>query len=173
MAHIPKTVDLLGAYPQETQDQAHALRESGELATILLKRYPDQHTITDNAALYRYVMDLKRSYMKQSPPLSKIRYNDKLSTLKQALGTHTYVTRIQGRKLKTKNELRVSSLFKVLPPEFLRMIAVHELAHLRHKDHDKGFYQLCNYMEPDYHRYEFDLRLWLFSEQHAPVRPTQ
>jgi predicted metal-dependent hydrolase len=34
----------------------------------------------------------------------------------------------------------------------LRMIVVHELAHLKEKDHDKAFYQLCCHMEPDYHQ---------------------
>jgi len=41
------------------------------------------------------------------------------------------------------------------------MIVVHELAHLRVRDHDKAFYQLCLHMEPDYHQYEFDLRAYL------------
>ena len=41
------------------------------------------------------------------------------------------------------------------------MIVVHELAHLREKDHGKAFYQLCTHMEPDYHQLEFDVRLWL------------
>jgi predicted metal-dependent hydrolase len=45
--------------------------------------------------------------------------------------------------------------------EFLTMIAVHELAHLKEKQHDKAFYQLCTHMEPNYHQYEFDLRLYL------------
>jgi len=38
---------------------------------------------------------------------------------------------------------------------------VHELAHLKQKQHDKAFYQLCCHMEPDYHQLEFDLRLYL------------
>jgi UTP pyrophosphatase len=38
---------------------------------------------------------------------------------------------------------------------------VHELAHLKHAAHDKAFHALCTHMEPDYHRLEFDLRLWL------------
>lgn len=41
------------------------------------------------------------------------------------------------------------------------MIAVHELAHLREMDHDKAFYSLCTYMEPDYHQHEFEVRLYL------------
>ena len=41
------------------------------------------------------------------------------------------------------------------------MIAVHELAHIKEKGHDKAFYQLCTHMEPRYHQYEFDLRVYL------------
>lgn len=41
------------------------------------------------------------------------------------------------------------------------MIVVHELAHLKEKEHDKSFYQLCCHMEPQYHQLEFDTRLWL------------
>ena len=48
-----------------------------------------------------------------------------------------------------------------MPPEFLRMIVVHELAHMKERDHDKAFYQLCQHMEPDYFQLEFDLRAYL------------
>ena len=41
------------------------------------------------------------------------------------------------------------------------MIVVHELAHLKEREHDRAFYALCLHMEPDYHQLEFDLRLWL------------
>jgi len=48
-----------------------------------------------------------------------------------------------------------------MPEEFLRMIVVHELAHLREKQHNKAFYNLCLHMESDYHQLEFDTRLYL------------
>jgi hypothetical protein len=41
------------------------------------------------------------------------------------------------------------------------MIVVHELAHVKEREHDKAFYQLCRYMEPDYLQLEFDLRAYL------------
>jgi len=41
------------------------------------------------------------------------------------------------------------------------MIVVHELAHLKEKQHNKAFYKLCLYMEPEYHQLEFDMRLYL------------
>ena len=68
---------------------------------------------------------------------------------------------MQGGKIKTKNEIRIGSIFKTAPEAFLRMIVVHELAHLKEKEHDKAFYQLCLHMEPDYHQLEFDLRVYL------------
>jgi predicted metal-dependent hydrolase len=41
------------------------------------------------------------------------------------------------------------------------MIAVDELAQLNEKEQDKAFYKLCCWMEPHYHQYGFDLRLYL------------
>jgi hypothetical protein len=158
---------LMGMHP-DVRSKVDALAASGELMHRLRTRYPEQHDITHNAALYAYVQDIKRTYMKSSDPLGKVRYSDKISSLHRALGLHTYAVRVQGSKLKRKNELRVCSRFKDLPPEFLRMVVVHELAHLRHRDHDKAFYRLCCHMEPDYHRYEMDLRLWLFAESRSP-----
>ena len=66
------------------------------------------------------------------------------------------VTLEEGRQV-----IRIAALFKQAPEEFLRMIVVHELAHLREREHDKAFYQLCQHMEPHYHQYELDVRLYL------------
>ena len=52
-------------------------------------------------------------------------------------------------------------MFKATPEAFLKMIVVHELAHFKEKEHNKAFYKLCQHMEPNYHQYEFDLRLYL------------
>jgi predicted metal-dependent hydrolase len=49
---------------------------------------------------------------------------------------HTHVSRVQGNKLKSKNEIRIGALFKKGPEAFLAMIVVHELAHLKEKDHN-------------------------------------
>ncbi len=165
----PRPVDYLAGFPPEVRARVEVMRVSGELQARLDERYPDRHEVQNNAALYTYVHDLKREYLRQSPPLGKVRYSDKISTLYDALGLHTYAVRVQGNRLKRTNELRVASLFKELAPQFLRMVVVHELAHLRHKDHDKAFYRLCEHMEPDYHRIETDLRLLLFCRYGAPT----
>tara|TARA_R110001592_G_scaffold1778_4_gene10574 strand:- start:10334 stop:10474 length:141 start_codon:yes stop_codon:yes gene_type:complete len=46
---------------------------------------------------------------------------------------------MSGSKLKRKNAIMVSALFKTLPELLLRMVVVHELAHLREKEHNKAF----------------------------------
>ena len=62
----------------------------------------------------------------------------------------------------------VGTLFKQAPAEFLKLIVVHELAHLKVREHDKAFYALCTHMAPDYHQLEFDVRLWLTAEDVEP-----
>lgn len=64
---------------------------------------------------------------------------------------------MQGGKLKAKVEIRVATVFRNAPEPFLRMIVVHELAHLKEKEHNKAFYQLCCHMEPQYHQLELTL----------------
>ena len=132
-----------------------------KLGELLLKKYSATHSIRNDKALFDYVMALKAEYLRSADPLSKVAYDSKLQVIKHALGTHTTISRVQGNKLKAKREIRVATLFKEVPIELLRMIVVHELAHIKEREHDKAFYKLCTYMEPQYHQYELDLRLYL------------
>jgi predicted metal-dependent hydrolase len=148
-------------YPEHLQQQVQQLIDADKLSAFLLNKYPRAHGISNDAYLRDYVMELKNSYMRQSSPLSKIVYDGKIHVLNQALGLHSYVSRVQGGKLKSKNEIRISAIFKKAPEAFLHMIAVHELAHLKEREHNKAFYQLCQHMLPDYFQLEFDTRLFL------------
>jgi predicted metal-dependent hydrolase len=149
------------AYPEPVREQVQALIAANRLGETLRKRYPQAHEVRTDRALFDYVNALKTEAMRNAPPLSKVAYDNKLQVVQHALGTHTTVSRVQGNKLKSKREIRVATVFKTAPAEFLKMIVVHELAHLKEPQHDKAFYQLCTHMEPNYHQYEFDLRLYL------------
>jgi predicted metal-dependent hydrolase len=151
----------LRAYPDHVLDQVRRLIDDGKLAEHLLRRYPDAHAVRTDKALYAYVQELKDDYLRNAEPVAKVGFDSKIGIVQQALGLHTAISRVQGSKLKAKHEIRVGSVFRDAPPEFLRMIVVHELAHLKEKQHDKAFYKLCCWMEPDYHQFEFDLRLYL------------
>ena len=151
----------LSAYPEHIRARVRELIEQDRLGDVLRQRYPDTHAVRSDSALYDYVLELKNRYLRNASPLSKVMYDSSLGLVAKALGTHTTVSRVQGSRLKAKREIRIASLFKDTPAEFLRMIVVHELAHLKERAHDKAFYQLCTYMEPDYHQLEFDVRLYL------------
>ena len=116
------------------------LLTEGRLGEMLGKKYPARHDIRTDKALYDYVLEVKTRFMRSTEPLSKVVFDNSLQIIKKALGTHTTVSRVQGGKLKAKREIRVASLFKTAPPEFLHMIVVHELAHLKEREHNKAFY---------------------------------
>jgi predicted metal-dependent hydrolase len=154
-------VKYLTGYPEPVLAQVRQLLAENRLGEVLRQRYPTRHDIRSDRALFDYVQALKTEYLRSAEPLNKVCFDSKLHVIQHALGTHTSVSRVQGSKLKAKREIRVATLFKDVPPEFLKMIVVHELAHIKEKAHDKAFYQLCTHMEPDYHQFEFDLRLYL------------
>ena len=151
----------LQGYPPALVAQAADLLAQGRLGQVLQQRYPEPHTVRSDPALYDYVNALRQRHLRHAPQLSKVLYDGRLQRAAQALGTHTAVSRVQGGQLKAKREIRIASLFRDAPEAFLRMIVVHELAHLKERAHDKAFYALCTHMAPDYHQLEFDTRLWL------------
>lgn len=151
----------LTAYSEQVQSQVSHLLEKNKLADFLLKKYPATHKVTNDKLLREYVLDLKNNYLKKSSPINKIIFDPKIHVVNNALGLHTFVSRVQGSKLKSKNEIRISEIFKRCPEPFLQMIVVHELSHVRFKGHDKAFYKLCEHMLPDYHQLEFEMRLYL------------
>lgn len=157
MSELP----YLNGYPSELVDRVYPLLKSGELASRLAKSYPEAHQVRSNKALFSYVQELKARHMRSSAPLGKVLFDDKLHVVRNALGLHVTTSRPHGSKLRKVRELRVASLFKDAPADFLRMIVVHELAHMKYAEHNRDFYKLCTYMEPEYHQLELDVRLYL------------
>ena len=157
----PVPLKYLRGYPEPLQAQVRQLLADGGVSPLLRRKYPALHGVRTDRALYDYVMDLKASYLRSAEPLAKVCFDGKLQQVAQALGTHTVTARVQGSKLKTRREIRVATVFREAPEPFLKMITVHELAHLKVREHDKAFYSLCTHMAPDYHQLEFDVRLYL------------
>ncbi|KFN42192.1 M48 family metallopeptidase [Arenimonas oryziterrae] len=158
----------LTGYPEPLLAQVRELMAQHRLGSMLAEKYGQGHEVRNDRQLYDYVQDLKDRHLRKSVPLGKVIYDSKLQVMKHALGTHTSISRIQGDKLKASREIRIATVFRDAPADFLRMIVVHELAHLKEAEHNKAFYQLCTHMEPDYHRLEFDLRVYLTHLESAP-----
>ena len=159
----------LAGYPDDVQARVRTLLAEGRIGDLLRRRYGEAHAIRNDRQLYDYTVSMKERFMRTAPPLAKVIYDNRLQVMKHALGTHTSASRVQGRRLKASREIRVASVFIDAPAEFLRMIVVHELAHLKEADHNKAFYQLCTHMAPDYHQLEFDLRLYLTHLESAAI----
>ncbi|WDE96046.1 DUF45 domain-containing protein [Lentisphaera profundi] len=154
-------LSYLRGYSEGLLEQIQALIDKDKLGQFILNKYPHAHDLKSDKALYDLAVGLKKAYLKSSGPLSKVLYDNKISLKQQALGLHSFVSRVQGKKLKAKNEIRIASVLKKVPLEFMRVILVHELAHLKEKEHNKAFYKLCKHMEPGYFQLEFDLRVYL------------
>ena len=156
-----EALKYLAGYPPHVQARVHVLIEQGRLGALLADKYGQAHTVRSDSQLNNYVQALKDRHLRKSVPLGKVIYDSKLQVMQHALGTHTAISRVQGDRLKACREIRIATVFRDAPAEFLKMIVVHELAHLKEAEHNKSFYQLCKHMEPDYHQLEFDLRLYL------------
>jgi len=163
MTAAPGAVPLpyLEGYSPATLVRVRDLLAREQLGPYLAGRYAEAHGVRNDKALFEAALDLKDRFLKTAPPLHKVLYDPRLQLLSHALGMLTAVSRVQGSRLKASREIRVATVFREAPAAFLRMILVHELAHLKEREHSKAFYQLCTHMEPDYHQLEFDLRLYL------------
>ena len=164
-------LNYLAGYSDLVTSQVQRLIAENRLGGFLKQKYPTLHDIRTDKALYDFTVELKNEFLRTAQPLSRVAYDGKIHVIQHALGCHTFVSRVQGGKLKAKNEIRVASVFRHAPAEFLRMIVVHELAHLKEKEHNKAFYKLCQYMEPAYHQLEFDTRLHLTHLELAKQNP--
>ena len=155
------SLKYLEGYSPTVHSQVRELIAQNRLGEYLQSRYSETHDVRNDKALGLAALELKNRFMRSTPPLTKVIFDSKLRVLSHALGTLTTVSRIQGQKLKASREIRVSTVFRDAPAEFMKMILVHELAHLKESDHNKAFYQLCIHMAPNYFQLELDLRLYL------------
>ena len=162
----------LGAYSDQTRAQVTELIAQNRLAEVLRQRYGAVHGVRTDRALYEYVQQLKSEFLRNADPINKVAFDNKIHVIQHALGLHTSISRVQGNKLKAKHEIRVASMFKEVPLEFLRMIAVHELAHVKEKQHDKAFYKLCCYMELEFYYHSKSVDMKLSTTSNKPQRPT-
>ena len=152
---------FLAGYPEPLLDQVRQQLADGRLGAALARNYPERHAVRTDAALYDHAMALKSRYLRNASALAKVVFDNRLQIDQRALGTLTNVSRVQGGRLTAKREVRVAALFKDAPAAMLEMIVVHELAHLKEREHNKPFYALCQHMLAGYLQIEFDTRLYL------------
>lgn len=165
-AAVGAPLPYLQAYPVTLQQQVQAMLQRQRTGAWLLQKYPRAHAVRTDKALYQYTAGLRARHLRNADVVNKVLFDSKIHIVRHALGLHTSRSQVQGGRLAARHEIRIAALFKQVPEAFLRMIVVHELAHLREREHNKAFYQLCEHMAPDYHQVEFDVRLYLTHLEH-------
>ena len=91
--------NYLAGYPESVTRQVGRLIAEKKLGAHLLKKYPVPHDIRTDRALYDFTVGIKNEFLRSSEPLSKVLYDGKINVINHALGTHTFVSRVQGGKL--------------------------------------------------------------------------
>ena len=160
-AQTPLALPYLSAYPPALQRSVRQRFANGTLARWLQGRYDAAHELGTDKALFDYVQQLRQEYMRSAGQIHRVHYDSRIHVVHNALGLHTRRAIAHGGRHITRHEIRVAAMFRQVPLPFLRMIVVHELAHLREMEHDRAFYALCTHMEPDYQQLEFELRVYL------------
>lgn len=154
-------IDYFKGYPQRIRDHFEHLIQNGHAKAYLIKKYPVGHKINTDKQLYEYTNEIRLNFMKKSPQAHKVKYEKQKDLIRNALGTHTFISRNHGGKLKSKHEIRIAASLKNAPEAMLKMLVVHELAHFKEKDHNRSFYNLCEYMQPNYCEVELDTLLYV------------
>ncbi len=103
MPHLPR---YLAGYPVALVKQVQQLIEQDRLAELLQKKYPLAHDVRTDKALYDFVLELKNENLRNAGQLSRVAFDSKLHVIRNALGMHTTVSRVQGANLKSKKEIR-------------------------------------------------------------------
>ena len=93
---------FLGGYPEHLLAQVRQAIAEGRAADALKQRYPEAHSIRNDAALYQHAMALKQRHLRNAPLLAKVAFDGRLQIDQRALGTLTAVSRVQGGQLKAK-----------------------------------------------------------------------
>lgn len=93
--------------------------------------------------------ELKQKALLTIPPRVKY-YAEKMELFPSAVKISSAVSRFGS--CSGKNSLNFSYLLMRYPEEAIDYVIVHELAHIRHKNHGKEFYALIAKYLPDYKR---------------------
>jgi len=71
---------------------------------------------------------------------------------------HFRKTKRQWGSCSVKNALSFNTMMMKLPTNVIQYIIVHELAHIKHKHHQKAFWSLVQRYMPDYKQYVHELK---------------
>jgi len=115
----------------------------------------DQHSILIQQALIRWMKNQAKQHVQQLVDLHAPRFalfprSIRIKTQKSRWGS-----------CGPQNDINLNWLLMLTPPAALEYVVVHELCHIKHKNHSQAFWQLVAAHLPDFKQH----RLWL--KQHG------
>ena len=99
MVRSDPLLHYLAGYPPDLLASAASLLQQGIVLDTLSRRYGPPHELRTDGALYGYVMQIRGRYLRSADPLSRVAYDNRLHVVRNALGMHTTVSRVQGGRL--------------------------------------------------------------------------
>ena len=114
---------------------------------------------TYDETLFQAHIDLfyKKEAQKQLP-LYVAKWAEKMSLSPQLLRFRK--TKRQWGSCSGKNVLSFNTMMMILPCDVIQYIVVHELAHIKHKHHQKDFWLLVQHHLPDYRTHMDELKTY-------------
>lgn len=144
------------------------VKSGGEVLARAPENLKEEHIINFVGSKYEWIVKTihRQKQRKKSADLS----NEQIALLKQKakeiipkrvenfskiLGLYPTGIKITSAKTRFgscsfKNSLNFSLYLMLYPPEAIDYVVVHELAHIKHKNHSKEFYALIETVLPDY-----------------------
>src|SRR5690606_25838268 len=85
---MQRDLPYLRAYPEALQAQVHSLLQGGPngLAPLLLRKYPQAHSVRTDKALYQYTTELKNRHLRNADAVNKVLFDSKIHVVRNALG---------------------------------------------------------------------------------------
>lgn len=154
-------------YPESIKEQIATLLTEQKLEKLLKMRYPINHNIKSDKALYQYTVNIKNTYLKQTSPLRRICFDEQIVDHSLISDAPDDSLQYNSFIINRLSEIRIADFFKQAPEPMLRIMVIHKLAHIIEKAHNSAFYKLCHYMEPNYQQLEFETRLFLTQREYS------
>jgi predicted metal-dependent hydrolase len=128
-------------YLIEHEKRRTILQFDGEQFTLYYHTY-------DEERFQKHIDTFYKEEAKVYVPLLVERWAEKMGLF--PCSVHFRKTRRQWGSCSGKNVLNFNTMVMKLPPRVIEYVIVHELAHIRHKHHQKAFWELVAHYLPEY-----------------------
>ena len=153
--HAKAEIYFLGkAYPLHTEQHEKKRVSLGFEESHFLLRYHHYDEALVKKHIDSFYRDNAKAYI---PPLVTL-WAERMQLSPNKVSFRK--TKRQWGSCSGKNDLSFNTMMMKLPPDVIQYIIVHELAHIRHKHHQKAFWAMVGKYLPDYKQQVQELKTY-------------